>query len=650
MMQQDVIMDCLTDLDSSIRLQALEVSCKIVTSDNLQVIVERLIQQLKVADSATTAMPEIGKSESAIAGGNCQTLSSQYRFEVLDRILDICCRDTYASVSDFEWYIDILTQMSMLTPMSETRVSNSHAMKGNRQNVAERIGTELLNIAVRVKAVRFEATRAAESLIMHDYRQHSLHRQQFGGRDVLAAGAWVAGEYPAELASARDLLEALIASPNSDFPAHILTSYIQAIPKVFAHLIARASSDWGPSTRSSITLLLARIIHFFEKLATHPDLEVQERCVEFLELFRLTSEAVSSEQQGNDSVPLLLSSVIPSLFSASELNPVAAGAQKKVPCLELLDFDAVINPHLVEILHTCETDWLDNELPDDTHYFYHVRELNRSAKEFSDSMITDSDSFTRLYTVTGALEDDTSAEQRKVERRIRYKDDPFYIGDEAIPGSRGHAVTAINAYDLDLDAIPIIDLELDSGTKQTLSIPDAGSQAKLPKKRKQRKFEIAAEESVNTLGISDGAVPLAFAEEASSLVGLRNGKIKKSLLEVDSSGLRKLTLGEDGAEEHSTKLELEAREAEEAEMAKALQEVERLRLEMQRASERIQASNGAPADGTLITRKKKKKRIKTRDEGHIGETAEDGTGQETQSPIAQTKRRQKRRINVMQGP
>ena len=42
-------------------------------------------------------------------------------------------------------------------------------------------------------------------------------------------------------------------------------------------------------------------------------------------------------------------------------------------------------------------------------------------------------------------------------------------------------------------------------------------------------------------------------------------------------------------------------------MQRALAEVERHRLEMQRASERIQVSDGTPADGTLVMKRKKKK-------------------------------------------
>jgi AP-3 complex subunit delta-1 len=49
-------------------------------------------------------------------------------------------------------------------------------------------------------------------------------------------------------------------------------------------------------------------------------------------------------------------------------------------------------------------------------------------------------------------------------------------------------------------------------------------------------------------------------------------------------------------------------------MAKAMQEVERLRLEMQRANERIQAAQGVPPEGTVVKKKKKKKPV----EGEAG--------------------------------
>lgn len=54
-------------------------------------------------------------------------------------------------------------------------------------------------------------------------------------------------------------------------------------------------------------------------------------------------------------------------------------------------------------------------------------------------------------------------------------------------------------------------------------------------------------------------------------------------------------------------IDFERQQREEAEMAKAMQEVERLRLEMQRASERIEAAKGV--EGTVVKKKKKKPKV-----------------------------------------
>ncbi|KAJ4306287.1 AP-3 complex subunit delta [Collariella sp. IMI 366227] len=81
----------------------------------------------------------------------------------------------------------------------------------------------------------------------------------------------------------------------------------------------------------------------------------------------------------------------------------------------------------------------------------------------------------------------------------------------------------------------------------------------------------------------------------------------QSLLQVDSSTLNDLSLdpnrppgsvGDSG-------LDQERQQREEAEMAQALKEVQRLRLEMQRANERIQVAQGVPVEGVVVRRKKK---------------------------------------------
>jgi AP-3 complex subunit delta-1 len=133
-------------------------------------------------------------------------------------------------------------------------------------------------------------------------------------------------------------------------------------------------------------------------------------------------------------------------------------------------------------------------------------------------------------------------------------------------------------------------------------------------------------------------------------------RMKKSLLEVDSSGLGSLSLVDDDGYSNRklTQLEIERKAQEDAEMKKALQEVERLRLEMQRASERLHVkeeiavkkkkkkvrkvivegdepepeSVSAPPEGedadVARVKKKKKKKVKPEDEAEAGEEPTEG--------------------------
>ena len=51
----------------------------------------------------------------------------------------------------------------------------------------------------------------------------------------------------------------------------------------------------------------------------------------------------------------------------------------------------------------------------------------------------------------------------------------------------------------------------------------------------------------------------------------------------------------------------ERQQREEAEMQQAMKEVERLRLEMQRANERIQVAQGVDVEGTVVKKKAKRR-------------------------------------------
>ncbi|KAF2083854.1 Adaptor protein complex AP-3 delta subunit [Saccharata proteae CBS 121410] len=629
-LHQDVILECIDDADISIRTQALDLVVGMVNSDNLAAIVGRLMRQLRNAPVASAAddvandrglhvgvtpAADSDEEESQESLRRAEKRSDQppplpedYRIKVIRRILDMCSRDTYANITDFDWYIEILVQLVRFSPafssaMTETAAVSDGPVSGGQHDISHDIGSELQNVAVRVRAVRPEATEAAQSFVLIERRDQMFPPSGSGGRGVLGPAAWIVGEYADLLTDPEGVLSSLLHSSTALLPPDTLAVYIQAIPKVFAALSANDQISWTMERRTTLTLSMARILHFLEPLATHPNLEVQERTVEYLELMRLASEAAAGHDAGtrdSDFVdpPLLLTQAIPSLFTGLELNPVAKGAQKKVAMPEDLDLDTPINPNLQSLLRNADYDNFAEPAEDDIYQFYNQKEVSYAQPQSAADRLEAAAAEPTSY--QGGDEDEyvdpDVIAKRKADRRSRHKDDPFYIASEDSGTTTPlHSILRnSNGDDVDIDSIPIMDLDLEtqgalSGTRRTR---DQGP-AVQPKRKAKKQFEILVDEN---LGPDEPSADV----ERPDLVRSAQARGKKSLLEVDSSGLGALSL-----EESNSALDLERREAEEAEMARALKEVERKRLELQRESERIHARD-LPPEGLLVKRKKKR--------------------------------------------
>jgi len=191
--------------------------------------------------------------------------------------------------------------------------------------------------------------------------------------------------------------------------------------------------------------------------------------------------------------------------------------------------------------------------------------------------------------------------RRRAERLERNKDDPFYIA----PNDSGQStpihniLQSNNGPDLDIDSIPIMQLDLG----QTTPAPGRTSPKKASVPKTRQRVQVAADE---TLGASGASTPRN--DDSDSLDGVqrpRPSKGKHSLLQVDSSHIGAFSLEGDD----TSGVDYEAQQREDAEMTKAMQEIEKLRLEMQRANERIEAAQGV--EGVVV--KKKKKKVKAAD-------------------------------------
>lgn len=622
-LHQDVIVECIDDPDISIRTRALELVTGMVDPNNLMSIVERLLRQLKEAAPESAAdnpgndrglhsgvVPSGDEDDEQAAeslrknqnrSSDSPPLPEDYRTSVIERILEMCSRETYTNVTDFEWYIGVLVDLVRHCP-SKSSDKDDEKFGG----VAHTIGSELRNVAVRVKSVRPEAVAAAQSLLLIERRQDLFPPSGSAALVVLESAAWIAGEYPDLLPDPQALLTSLTHPTSAQLPASVLTIYVQAVPKVFVRLTSSQQQSWSSSRKSQTTLLMARIIHFLEPLVQHPNLEVQERAVEYIELMRVSSEAVSSHptesDQGFVDAPLLITQAIPSLFMGMELNPVSMGALSKVPLTEGLDLDTPINDNLQSLLQRADFD--DDAFADDDEvtkfYFERPSALPVQAIAAADRLEV-KESRSSSYQEDRSLSAEAIA-KKKAERASRYRDDPFYIDSEKTSGASTPLHNILKSSDgeeLDIDAIPVMDLQLDS--KETVAEQDRSRQSK-PSRKSRRRVEIAAEE---TIGDDNDVANLASTPPTRPSFLSRP---KKSLLEVDSSGLSRLSLSEqdDATNTGNSRLDMERRQAEEEEMARAMKEVERVRLEMQRAQERIEAKH-IPEEGTLVKRKKKKK-------------------------------------------
>ncbi|KAK5460858.1 AP-3 complex subunit delta [Exophiala xenobiotica] len=674
-MQQDVIMACLDDPDISIKMQALELVSGMVNSDSLQGVVNRLIKQLASSPSSNDANGHHEEGQTDMEqrlvpdkrGSENTPLSDEYRHEIITRILDMCSQNTYANITDFEWYIEILVHLVRHLPADQSSTSARTTSDGRNSNsLGGRIGGQLCDIAIRVKELRPETVKAAETLVLLSNRTIAYPRHGSGQGQVLQSTVWVCGEFADHLSNPYEVLNSLIHESSHDFPPATLAIFVQAIPKIISHIAVMTNREWNISRGTTMSLLLARATEFLEKLSSHPNLEVQERSVEFLELLRLATEALSGQQASDPDhtqAPLLLISAIPSLFAGVELNPVSSAAQKKVPLPDDLDLDTPINPDLPAILQASQA--VDEDEPGDDvfHAFYYEREPSQTATLSLEPQTTarlqpNTPTETEPLSYQSAPDSPATLARRKAERLARARDDPFYIAPSDDADPRIHEIISKTNGDeeFDVDSIPIIDLQIDpTQTAAAHPATEPSSQRKTTRKKKPvRKFVIAPDETLDPGGAQTPTPPMSqslstsnAASHSSTPTPTAANAVRptRTLLTVDSSTLQNLTLEGGAGGSAETELDILRREAEEAEMARALREVERKRLEMQREAERERTTlgEGVDVDGTMVVRRKKKKRTKVAEEQEEGLDAEKQQQQQTEEGGGVVKKKKKKK-------
>ncbi|CAK7198283.1 AP-3 complex subunit delta [Sporothrix eucalyptigena] len=725
--QEDVILECIDSPDISIRVKALDLVQGMVSSDNLVSIVGRLMRQLKQASSAEPVKQvEVRQIEFRADSDDEDSarppaknknqeppLPEDYKIDVIHRILAMCSQNNYSNLTDFDWYIDILTQLLRTAPApraGDGDADNDGSVNGGDSdialsgsaaaaNISEKIGNELRNVAVKVHALRPAAVRAADEVIVQLSTEASSAAA--GAAQVTSTAlkplAWMASEYALYLVSADDTLTCLLQLLPRIYFSEVLSTCLQAVVKLFAFVVSDGHNHnldlgWTSERKANISLLLARLVHSLEPLAQHPQLEVQERAVEMSELLKLAAEAVSAQPVSTDEVqqdaPLLLTEAIPSLFRGWELNSVATGAQRNVPMPSGLDLDEPIHPNLSSLL--AEADHIGvfsvaaaasaDESEFDSYYYQKPAATHVSSAEPAINRLQDlgepnsstSGPYQQRPDEEAYLDADILA-RRRAERQERNRDDPFYIpssGSHAPPRDTSTPIHDIlkneNGQDLDIDSIPVMQLDL-----QTLGNSGGGGrtaasslsvalkqQQQQPKPRSARpRIVVAADETLS--GASGRSTPNYQSEnsnDSGAAAKQRAKKTKHSLLHVDSSHIGSLSLEDDGSStarrasartgasgggsgSTSSVYDLERQKRADAEMALALKEIEKRRLEMQRANERVQMAQGVSMEGATVVSKKPKKKKKV-----VAEADANGNGEVDGGEAVAVKPKKKKKV------
>eukprot|EP01156_Anaeramoeba_ignava_P017483 Anaeramoba_ignava/a77_427.p1 GENE.a77_427~~a77_427.p1 ORF type:complete len:658 (-),score=213.71 a77_427:1113-3086(-) len=313
---KDIVIICLEDQDIMIRLRALELLTSMATRRNLVDIIRKLLEHLENAEGT-------------------------YGDDLINRILEIGHKQNYELIRDFEWFFNVLMKLTI--------------RKGT--TVGEKIASEIMNVMIRVKAIREYGVKCLLSLI-NDNRLISENAND-SMIEVLYAAAWCLGEFSDFLSDtgAKTALESLLQNRITSLPSTIQAIFIQNAMKLYIR-IAASNSDKMEETDK---IILEKLPLFTQSV----HLEVQERACGCLAVIKLIQKIRKEEAD--------IASEFKKIFT-EELNPVAPRAQRKVPIPQGLDLDAWINEPPKE-----ESDHEDDYDEDD--FFGEKKEKKKKGKK-----------------------------------------------------------------------------------------------------------------------------------------------------------------------------------------------------------------------------------------------------------------------------
>lgn len=445
---EDIILECIDDPDVTIREKVLEMLPGLVNEDNLYAIVVKLMNQLKANN------PSYNNSDSYSDEPQQQddqfSLPKSYLILVINKIMELCAKNTYEFIPDFEWYTSVLVELVDLAD--------------GYNEVGQDIGRQLRNVSVRVRSVREQTVESAAKIIQNNTTT-SLP-------SVLPYVVWIVGEYSGFLHYPSQLIESIISLYDSSIgnDTTLKADSVQAIMKIYASWAGKDSIEWSPQRAALVKASTDVITKYLENQSTASDFEVQERAVEFLEVIKLASQTIEEHPYGETTPPLFLTLAIPSMFNQYELNPVAPNSQRKIHPPSDLDLDTPLFPRS-ELFNGSLDDLIEADSDDeDPHGANTPETISQTDDEWKGSENSGGEELQK---------------KKLMERLERQKDDPFYI---SIPSTTNQ--TPVDSRSNTPGASGIDDLIGGSA-----SSPSSASMLKKPLKKK--KVEIIQDEKID---------------------------------------------------------------------------------------------------------------------------------------------------------
>jgi AP-3 complex subunit delta-1 len=320
---REVIVECLKDNDNNIRTRALDLTQGLVSKKSLHNIVAKMCDQLvrNPPDDEWTNL-------------------------LIRRIVETCTQDDYSCITDFEWYLRVLMD---LTQTQSTTFEHGDLIAGQFLEVTQRV-TELRQFSVKCMVTVLSNPTI---LTTATNTERSTHWK------ILRVATHIAAEYVQLVPNVAQLFQSLVDSRLVSLPGEfqsVCVSSLQKIALYAVHTKALTLEEVVTSLcpEANPTATDSSGVGGMDMYYHSPDVETQERAL-LMKKFVLTA----CKDEGAEK---LQSSMLETI--SIELMPVPPDAQKQVPLPADIDFDTPLV--LTGVAGEEEEDsdeWSDNEKP-----------------------------------------------------------------------------------------------------------------------------------------------------------------------------------------------------------------------------------------------------------------------------------------------